>query len=244
MTKIDKKGKKIVAIICARGGSKGIPKKNIYPFLGKPLIYYTLKSAKDSKYIDRIIVATDDKEIAKVAKENGAEVPFLRPTEISGDTNSAEEVLNYTLDWLEKEEDYKPDIIVYLQITDIFKQKHFVDQLIEWLLQDETLDSAFVGYPSHKKFWTNKEGKFVRVSKPNYITRQKTNEFTIREDTGLGCATRSIVIKKGIRVGENVKILLNHDENSSIDIHDKEDIWLAEQIFLREKKKNPEKYVY
>ena len=75
----------ILAIIPARGGSKGIPGKNMVPFAGKPLICYTVEAALKSKYLKRVIVSTDDNEIAKVAKDCGAEVPFLRPSDLSLD---------------------------------------------------------------------------------------------------------------------------------------------------------------
>ncbi len=77
--------RKIIAIIPARGGSKSIPLKNIYPILGKPLIAYTIEAAKKSKLIDRIIVSTDHKKIAAVSRKFGAEAPFMRPAELSGD---------------------------------------------------------------------------------------------------------------------------------------------------------------
>ena len=88
---------KITAIIPARGGSKKIPKKNIKMFLGKPLIYYSIQQAKKSQYIQRILVTTDDEEIRKISKMYGAEVPFLRPKEISGDLSTDLEFFQHYL---------------------------------------------------------------------------------------------------------------------------------------------------
>lgn len=108
---------KILAIIPARGGSKRIPHKNIKLLNGKPLIYYTIKHARDSKIFDRIIVDTDDAKIAAVAKKYRAEVPFLRPTELAQDKTKIGDTVTFLLERLKREQNYKPDIICLLQIT-------------------------------------------------------------------------------------------------------------------------------
>jgi CMP-N,N'-diacetyllegionaminic acid synthase len=92
----------LIAIITARGGSKGLPRKNVLPFCGKPLIAHTIEAAKSSSAIDRIIVSTDDEEIAEVSQEFGAEVPFMRPVELATDTASSREVILHALCFLEK----------------------------------------------------------------------------------------------------------------------------------------------
>ena len=234
-----------MAIIGARGGSKGLPKKNIKPLLGKPLIYYTVKAALDSKYVNRIIVSTDDKNIAKVARDCGAETPFLRPAEISQNNSSVSEFLKHAMDWLEENEGYSPDIVVYLQVTDIFRKKGMIDRVVEMLLEDDNLESVFVAKPTHKKFWEESEdGKgFVRLRENFYINRQKSPMW-YREDTGIACATRASLVKRGVRVGDKVKILVNNDDNTDIDIHDKHDLWMAEQVLLKEKKEKGEKSEY
>jgi pseudaminic acid cytidylyltransferase len=89
-----------VAIIPARGGSKRIPRKNIRPFLGKPIIAYSIEAARDAGMFDRIIVSTDDPEIAEVANAHGAETPFLRPADISDDQTDTAAVVKHTLEWL------------------------------------------------------------------------------------------------------------------------------------------------
>jgi len=241
MEKIDKN---IVSIICARGGSKGIPQKNIQPLLGKPLIAYTILAAKDSKYIDRIIVSTDDEEIVEVAKKYGAEVPFLRPRELSDDTSAVEPALLHAIEWLKKNENYIVDIVVYLQVTDIFRQKYFIDTVVEWLIEDDNLDSAFIGHPTHKKYWSILGNGYKRITNEIYNTRQTEKFPFIREDTGLACATRPRIIEQGQRVGYNVKILLNDDELSSFDIHEKEDLKIAEFILGMHQNNKTNKYYY
>ena len=94
--------KKILALIPARGGSKGLPGKNIRPLLGKPLIAWTIEQAKASKYIDRVIVSTDDKKIEEVAEEYGAEVPFLRPEGLAKDQSRGIDVILHAINFLKK----------------------------------------------------------------------------------------------------------------------------------------------
>lgn len=90
----------MIALILARGGSKGLPRKNVIPFLGKPLVAHTIEAALDSRFVDRVIVSTDDVEIAEVSKGFGAEVPFMRPAELASDTASAKDVMLHALDYL------------------------------------------------------------------------------------------------------------------------------------------------
>ena len=128
------KQKRILAIIPARGGSKGIPKKNIIDLLGKPLLYYSVKSAKESKYIDKVIISTDDKEIAEVGKQLGADVPFLRPEEISGDKAKSIDAFIHAIKELEKLEE-KYDYILLLQNTSPLRQSWHIDEAIEKLIE-------------------------------------------------------------------------------------------------------------
>ena len=108
---------KIIALIPARGGSKSIPRKNIYPVAGKPLIAHSIRQALESKYISRVIVSTDDEEIADVSRQWGAEVPFMRPAEFSQDQSLDIEVFDHALRWLKKNEAYEPELVVHLRPT-------------------------------------------------------------------------------------------------------------------------------
>ena len=124
----------IMAIILARGGSTGVPNKNIIPILGKPLIAYTIEVAKKSKYINRIIVATDSKDIKKVAEDFGAEVPFMRPDEMSQKLSRAYDTYRYFLKKFKEEQNYRPDIFVCLFATSYTKTIEEVDAAIEKLI--------------------------------------------------------------------------------------------------------------
>jgi CMP-N,N'-diacetyllegionaminic acid synthase len=220
----------VVAIIAARGGSKGLPGKNIRPLAGKPLIAYSVEAAKASPYVDRVIVTTDSPEIAEVARKFGAEVPFMRPPELAQDLTPTEPVLAHAVEWLEREEGYRVDIVVFLQPTDIFRKRTMIDETVKCLLDDPAVESAFVAYKTHKNFWRKKDGQWVRMA-PDlaYGPRQK-KEPVYREDTGLACATRASLIKAGKRLGDRVEIIANDDDASSIDIHTEFDFWLADKV--------------
>ena len=106
---------KVLAIIPARGGSKGVPKKNSRKIAGKPLVVWSIQQALASQTINKVIVSTDDREIAEISINEGAEVPFLRPMDLASDTASTEPVLLHALEWLKDNQDYVPDVVVLLQ---------------------------------------------------------------------------------------------------------------------------------
>ena len=151
------KDKQVLVIIPARGGSKGVLGKNIKPLAGKPLIAWTIEVALQSALVDRVIVSTDDEKIAAVAKEYGAEVPFMRPAEISGDLATDVEFIEHTLDYLENQESYVPDIILRLPPTSPLRTVEHVDAGIKTLVDTSGADAArpIVESPKHPyKFWT------------------------------------------------------------------------------------------
>jgi len=123
----------VLAIIPARGGSKGIPRKNIVDLCGKPLIAYSIEAALRSKLINRIIVSTEDEEIAEIAMHYGAEVPFLRPTALAGDRSLINDAVTFTLERL-AEENFSPDVVAQLYPTHIFRTPKLIDSLIALLL--------------------------------------------------------------------------------------------------------------
>lgn len=123
----------VLAIIPARGGSKGIPRKNLAPFRGEPLVVHSIRHALASQRITRTIVSTDDREIADLALKAGAEVPFLRPEELAGDTVLDWPVFAHALDALEETEGYRPDLVVHLRPTTPHRDPAWIDEAIERL---------------------------------------------------------------------------------------------------------------
>src|SRR6185312_10262279 len=124
------------AVIPARGGSKGIPGKNLKRIAGQPLIALSIQAAKRAKRVQRVIVSTDDPAIAEVAREHGAEV-MVRPAELSTDAASSESALLHVLEQLERTENYKPQLLVFLQCTSPLTEPEDIDGSVELLLQKE-----------------------------------------------------------------------------------------------------------
>ena len=164
----------VLAIIPARGGSRGLPGKNIKPIAGKPLIAWMIAAAKGSKRVTRVIVSTDDEKIAAVAKEYGAEVPFMRPKEISQDLSTDVEFLTHALDTLKAKEGYEPDIVLRLPPTSPLCTSTHIDEGIEKLLSDDSLDAVRPIHeaPKHPyKLWKISEDK-------SYLEPFLSKEFT------------------------------------------------------------------
>ncbi len=131
---------KCIAIIPARGGSKRIPRKNIKEFYGKPLIAYSIQTALDSQLFEKVIVSTDDEEIAKIAQEYGAQTPFLRPSELSDDFTGTGAVVNHTLEYLKSlGENY--DFCCTIYATAPLLQKKFLIEGFEKLKNSEAVNS-------------------------------------------------------------------------------------------------------
>ena len=226
----------VIAIILARSGSKGLIDKNILPLNGKPLISYSIEAAKLSKLVDRVVVSTDCEKIQKIAINYGAEAPFIRPQEFSDDNATSEIALKHAVEWLIEHEKKKPNIIVYLQITDVFRSKNMIDDCVNALLINPDIDSAFMGTEVHKNFWRKKQGNFTRIANdiPYGLPRQK-REPLYREDTGLALASRTKVILEGKRIGNNVTIIPYNQNVDFIDIHSDFDLRLSELLIRNEK---------
>ncbi|MHA1368344.1 MAG: acylneuraminate cytidylyltransferase family protein [Promethearchaeota archaeon] len=142
---------KVIAVIPARGGSKGIPGKNIRIVAGRPLISYTIEAALKVQSIDRVIVSTDSDEIKAVAETAGAEV-FRRPDEISGDLASSEEALIHVLETLKQKENYLPDLLVFLQCTSPLTVTGDIEKTVEKLIREKA-DCALTVAPFHYFLW-------------------------------------------------------------------------------------------
>ena len=132
----------ILALIPARGGSKGIPHKNIMPVAGKPLIAYSIQHGLASRHINRVIVTTDDPEIADISRHWGAEVPFMRPSEYAQDLSPDIDAFRHALQWLAEHENYVPDVVVHLRPPGPVRRVELIDQAIELLLAHPEADAV------------------------------------------------------------------------------------------------------
>tara|TARA_B100000945_G_C20425322_1_gene620197 strand:+ start:3156 stop:3884 length:729 start_codon:yes stop_codon:yes gene_type:complete len=227
--KKNKAKKKVICIIPARGGSKGIKLKNLKKICGKPLIYYPITAALKSGVCDNVFVSTDSIKIANVAKKFGADVPFLRAKKYSGDFVTTEETLKNALLSYENFYQTKFDICVFLTCTNIFRKVSWIREAVNTLKTNNKIDSAFSVHQFYKHIWhfKNKKLKKILPWMNSYTSRQVAPKL-FREDTGIASATRSKFWRKGKRIGKKVKLIINQDSFTGIDIHSKKDLFLTE----------------
>jgi CMP-N,N'-diacetyllegionaminic acid synthase len=136
------KTQEVLGIIPARGGSKSVPRKNIKNLCGKPLIAWTIEETMKSRFLTRTIVSTDDEEIAQVARDYGADVPFLRPHNIAQDHSIDLEFFKHALNWLKNNEGYEPEIVLRLPPTSPLRTADHIDDGINVLIKNPEADSA------------------------------------------------------------------------------------------------------
>ena len=235
--------KEILAIIPARGGSKGVPRKNIKILAGRPLISYAIEEAKKSKYIKRIIVSTDDREISKVAKSYGAEVPFMRPVELAGDEVTDLPVFQHALKWLLEYENYRPDIIVHLRPTAPLRTAEHIDKGIKLLIEsDADAVRSVCPAPKHPcKMWRF-VGKRIYPFLPETIcgkeafnmNRQQLPPVFVQNGSVDIIKWETIMIKNSM-TGEYIVGMLM-DEKDSVNIDTEIDFLLAEILINMRKK--------
>ena len=220
---------KTISIIPARGGSKGIPRKNVRQLSGKPLILHTLLHAKQTPSLDRIIVTTDDPEIAAISKQVGVEV-IRRPKEISGDTATSESALQHVLDHLQASEGYEPDLVVFLQATSPLRRPQDIQNAID-TLQREQADSLFSARCVHGFVWRSIADTLSALTY-DPTQRQRRQDFveTIWEENGSIYIFKPKVLKThNNRLGGKIAVY-PMDSLDSFQVDEPEDLELIETI--------------
>lgn len=212
----------VLAIIPARGGSKGLPGKNARDLCGKPLIAYTLEAALGADLVTRTVVSTDDPDIAAIAREHGGEVPFMRPEKLAGDRALVGEAVDYTLNRLKKDEDYHPDFIAVLYPTSPFRTSGLVNHLTGIGLEKKC-PVITVRKVMHDNF-----SLFVKDDSGRITPMQKTTG----SKHGRRTYYRSYGVFNGIVSGPTTNPYLHvlEDQCSLVDIDTEEDFLLAESI--------------
>ena len=219
----------ILAVIPARGGSKGIPKKNIRLMYGKPLISYSINNAKNSHYITDVFVTTDSDEIAEIAEEYGAEV-IKRDDSLSSDLVTLDPVIYHAKNCAEKIKNKKYDVVVTLQPTSPLLKVATLDNAIEYFIKGN-FDTVISVINKPHLSWGEKENKIV----PLYKERKNRQELPPQYfETGAFLIAKSDAVKINTRIGENVSVF-EVPEEESIDIDDKNDWLLTENIMKRKK---------
>jgi CMP-N-acetylneuraminic acid synthetase len=223
---------KVLALIPARGGSKEVPRKNIKKFNGKPLIAHSIEVAFQAQSIDRVVVSTDDENIAEIAKMNGAEVPFLRPPEISGDKASDNQFLRHAINWFKNHnEDYS--VIVLLRPTCLFRTSDDIDKAVQKLSTsgfDSVRSISRVGY---SPYWMKKKDNEKLVSFLDsdfeYSPRQSLPDV-YQANGAVDVLRSSVIMNHEIIYGENIGFI-ELDELSRTDIDTGLDFKIAEFLY-------------
>jgi len=221
---------KIVAIIPAREESKGIPRKNVKDLCEKPLIAYIIETALKVKELDRVIVSTEDKEIAEVAKKYGAEVPFIRPEELARDETPTLPVLQHAVKYLEDKENYRLDIVVLLYATSPLLKHERVSEAIR-MLKDENFDSVLSVVEDRGHYWIEKNGGYKNLY-PKVLKNRQFTKPLFKENGAIYICKRDILMEKNEIVGGKIGFLvMKRDE--SIDIDELQDFEFAEFLMNR-----------
>ena len=224
----------ILALIPARGGSKSIPRKNIRSFAGHPLIAYSIAAGKAAETVSRVIVSTDDEEIAAISRRYGAETPFLRPAEFSQDQTPDLPVFQHTLEWLAANEGYQPEIVVQLRPTSPFRRVWHIDQAVSRLLENPQADSVrtvCIPFQNPFKMWRIQPDGSMRplletgyggrvLSEPYNMPRQALPE--VYWQTGyVDAAWSDTILTKSSMTGETIlPLVIDPSEWIDIDLPD------------------------
>ena len=229
----------ILAIIPARGGSKGILRKNLRLVAGLPLVVHSILAAKASRLIERTIVSTDDEEIAEVARSYGAEVPFLRPADLALDTTPDFPVFEHCLNWLEESEEYRPDIVVHLRPTGPLRTGLEIDEAVELLERHPEADSVRSVHEPDKspyKMW-RLEGSYMVpfLRDPDYPEHYNAPRQLLPKvyatNANIGVVRYRTLREKGSVIGE--RVLPYPVSGPHVDIDTELYLELAELLFRK-----------
>jgi CMP-N,N'-diacetyllegionaminic acid synthase len=217
----------ILAVIPARGGSRGVPGKNIRMLCGKPLIAWTIEAAINSQSVGRIIVSTNDPQIASVSREYGAEV-LERPAEISGDQSASEDALIHAINSL----DTRPEAMVFLQATAPFRRNDDIDRAVR-IFRETQLDTVFSVAPSHDILWTEQDGRPVPVNhNPGKRLMRQNAAPQFKENGSIYVIRTSSLMENNSRFGKRLAVYKMAPE-AALDIDSEFDFEIAETLMER-----------
>ncbi len=217
----------ILAIIPARGGSKTIPKKNLVMLGDKPLVACPIELALSVKRIDRVLVSTDDDEIASVAKHYGAHVPFKRPAYLAKDKTPTLPVLQHAIRFLQVHESYMPDVILLLYATSPFLKKERIEEALD-LFQRTGCNSVMGVQKDWGRFWKLERGSY-RPFYPKKRANRQQYQPLLREAGNIYFSRREVIMNMNVVVDEKCVEYLFVDDEETLDIDSKKDLEKAQQ---------------
>lgn len=225
---------KILGIIPARGGSKGIPGKNIKPLGGKPLLQYTAEAAAASKLLSRVILSSDDEDILKTAKELNLEAPFIRPENISRDDTPSLEVIKHVLDLFEAENE-EFEAVCLLQATTPFREKGFIDKAIQKFIEEDTDSLVSVlevpaEYNPHWVFEAGPKGHLkLSTGEAEIISRRQELPKAYHRDGAIYLTKTNVLREQNSLFGRTISFIESRKE-LYVNIDTPADWELAEEI--------------
>jgi len=228
----------ILAIIPARGGSKGVPLKNIRKLAGKPLIEYTIKAAKKSKFVNRIVMTTDSKKIANIAEKCGAEIPFIRPKYLSDSSAKTIDVVKHTLKILNQKYDYEPEIVTLLNPTVPFRDADSIDESIRLLIKskaDIAVQVKKITTHPYRSLWL-KDG-LLKPFRKDFLKFHQRQSFPdcYYPTAGISTFWYKNIKKFGHMYGPKIQPVISNDE-TNVDIDSIFDFFIADMISQHWKK--------
>ena len=224
-----------LAIIPARGGSKSVPRKNIALLNGKPLIYYTIAEAKNSRYVSKFVVSTDDEEIAGIASGFGAEV-IMRPAEMATDEARTEPALIHVLEVLKDREGYRPDIVLTLEPTSPLRSAALIDRCVEMLAESDA-DAVITVVETSALVGRIAEDARFKYLIPNQPRRRQERELMYRESSTVYATKTEVILKTNSVLGKELRTVIA-DPIEAIDINEPIDLAIAAAVMnWREERK-------
>jgi spore coat polysaccharide biosynthesis predicted glycosyltransferase SpsG/CMP-N-acetylneuraminic acid synthetase len=219
-----KDGLRILAVLPARGGTDHVPYLNIKRLGDCPLLAHTLQAARGSQYVDRVVVSTDDPLVADIAREYGAEAPFLRPRELAGDLPSLKPVIVHAVHAVETE-GVRFDVVVVLQATTPFRDAAAIDQSIERLLAAD-LDAVITVTEDRALNWRAEDGRLIPLFERE---GRREKQPPVYKENGAVVALRRAAVDVESRFGDKVGYLVL-DKRAAFTVYDLEDFWMAERL--------------
>lgn len=228
----------ILAVIPARSGSKTIKNKNIREILGKPLMVYSIEHALKSRLINRVVVSTDSKQYAQIARKYGAEVPFLRPKQLAQDMSLDIETFIYVLEKLKKREGYVPDIVVQLRPTYPIRNIADIDSMVKMLLDNPNADSVRCIAPAEEsayKMWRKCDNgqitPLLTDIKEAYNMPRQILPTVYYQNACIDVVRASVITNQHSMSG---KVILGYEMNENFDIDTEADLEKAKQYMEKQ----------